>query len=106
MLYNRLTPIAERLIGEYQCGFRANRSTIDQIFTLRQMCEKAWEFVVTIWHLFIDFKAAYDSVHRKFLYRAMTEMGFPNKLIRLTRMTMQRTQGRVKANGQVSFLSP
>ncbi len=92
MLYNRLTPIAERLIGEYQCGFRANRSTIDQIFT--------------IWHLFIDFKAAYDSVHKKFLYRAMTEMGFPNKLIRLTRMTMQRTQGRVKANGQVSFLSP
>ena len=32
ILYNRLAPHAETVIGDYQCGFRPDRSTTDQIF--------------------------------------------------------------------------
>jgi hypothetical protein len=32
VLNERLKKITENLLGEYQCGFRKNRSTSDQIF--------------------------------------------------------------------------
>jgi hypothetical protein len=37
---NRLTPYMENIVGDYQCGFRERRSTIDQIFSLRTILEK------------------------------------------------------------------
>ena len=36
----RLQQLAERLYPESQCGFRAERSTVDMIFSLRQLQEK------------------------------------------------------------------
>jgi hypothetical protein len=36
----RLTPYVNELSGDYQCGFRRNRSTIDQILYIRQILEK------------------------------------------------------------------
>ena len=38
-----LTPYAEEIIGDHQCGFRRNRSTTDNLFCFRQMLEKKWE---------------------------------------------------------------
>jgi len=32
--------VTEKIRGEYQCGFRQNKSTIDKIFILTQMIEK------------------------------------------------------------------
>ena len=40
VLRERLKPFVNKLIGSYQCGFRPGKSTIDQIFTLRQILEK------------------------------------------------------------------
>jgi hypothetical protein len=56
ILLSRLTPYANELIGDHQCGFRHNRSTIDQIFYIRQLLEKKWENNGTVHQLFIDFK--------------------------------------------------
>ena len=39
-LLNRLKMQAEKIITEEQAGFRAGRSTIEQIFDLRLLCEK------------------------------------------------------------------
>lgn len=64
VLCERLRPYAEKYIGVYQAGFRGGRSTIDQIFTLRQILERTREHDIDTYHLFIDFKAAYDSVIR------------------------------------------
>ena len=36
ILYVKLLPYAAEVIREYQGGFQMGRSTIDQIFTLRQ----------------------------------------------------------------------
>lgn len=58
------------------------KSTVDQIFVIRQTLEKTYELNIFIFHLFIDFKA-YDSIKRE-LYAAMKEFGVPNKLVRLT----------------------
>ena len=40
VILNRLKPQAEEIIAEEQAGFRARRSTTEQIFNLRILCEK------------------------------------------------------------------
>ena len=67
-------------MGDYQCGFRRNRSTTDHIFCIRQILEKKWENNEAVHHFFVDFKKAYDSVRREILYNILTEFGVPRKL--------------------------
>ena len=40
IILKRLKPQAEKIIAEEQAGFRAGRSTTEQIFNLRILCEK------------------------------------------------------------------
>lgn len=96
LLRQRITPYVEENIGQYQGGFRRGKSTIDQLFIVRQIMEKSWEYDTGIFQLFIDFKQAYDTINREALCSAMLEMGIPTKLVNLTRMTMYNTKGRVK----------
>jgi hypothetical protein len=60
-----LKEYAEKILGEYQCGLRPNRSTTDQIFIMRQMLEKHIEHESNLCVLFVDFKQVLDSVNRK-----------------------------------------
>jgi hypothetical protein len=76
ILLSRLTPYADEIIGDHQCGFQCNRST-DQIFCIWQILEKKWEFNGTVHQLFIDFKKAHDSVRREVLYNILIEFGIP-----------------------------
>jgi hypothetical protein len=55
---------------------------------LHQILEKCNEFNITTHHLFIDFKAAYDTKIRNEVYVGMSELNFPTKLIRLTKATL------------------
>ena len=40
IILNRLKPQAEKIIAEEQAGFRVGRSTTEQIFNLRILCQK------------------------------------------------------------------
>jgi hypothetical protein len=44
ILLSRLGPYIDEIIGDHQYGFRRNRSTTDQIFCIRQIREKKWEY--------------------------------------------------------------
>ena len=50
---SRLTPYAEEVIGDHQCGFRHNRSTTEHIFCICQILEKKWEYNEALHQLFI-----------------------------------------------------
>jgi len=39
-LFNRLIPYVEECLGEYQCGFRIGRSTVEQLSIIRRIIEK------------------------------------------------------------------
>jgi hypothetical protein len=56
ILLSRLIPYAEEIIGDYQCGFRRNRSATDHMFCIRQILEKKWEYIEAVHQLFIHFK--------------------------------------------------
>jgi len=60
IVLSRLTPYAQEIIEDHQCGFRRNKSTTDHIFYIRQIFEKKWEYNETMHRLFIDFRKAYD----------------------------------------------
>ena len=62
IILSRLKPQAEKIIAEEQAGFRAGRSTIEQIFNLRILCEKYLQHQQDLYHVFIDFKKAFDRV--------------------------------------------
>jgi len=44
ILLSRLTSYTKEIIGDHQCGFRRNWSTIDHILCIRQILEKKWEY--------------------------------------------------------------
>jgi len=58
-------------MGDYQNGFRDGRSVIDNIFALRIINEKFWEYNQSVEYLFIDFQKEYDSIHRDALWDCM-----------------------------------
>ena len=92
----RLKKYTEHITGEYQAGFRSGKSTTYQIFTVKNLLEKAWEHNVEIHQIFIYFQTAYDSIRREKLYAIMTFFGIPNKLIRLTKAIMGDSTYNVK----------
>jgi len=88
ILFSRLTPYAEEIIGHHQCGFQRNRSTTDQIFCIHQILEKTWEYHKAVHQLFIDFKKSYVSVRREVLCNIRIEFGIPMKMVRLIKMCL------------------
>jgi len=102
ILNERLKIGTEEIKGEYQCGFRRNKSTVDQMFILRQIVEKHNERDLDVRKLFFDFKHAFHSKNRKRLFETVDKMGIPQTLIMLTKMTMCLTKPRVKIDNQVS----
>ena len=54
IILNRLKPQAEKIIAKEQAGFRAGRSTTEQIFNLRLLCEKNLLHQQDLYHVFIN----------------------------------------------------
>ena len=104
VVQNRLSTVAEAVLTESQCGFRRNRSTIDMIFSLRQLQEKAIEQQKEIYIVFIDFKKAFDTVDRRarLLWRVLKTFGCPDHLIEMVRLFHDGAEGRVVVGGQES----
>ena len=76
VLCERLKLFVNKLIGSYQCGFRPGKSTIDQIFTLRQIFEKTRDKQINTFHLLVDFKSASDTPHRDHLTPPCLSLAF------------------------------
>jgi hypothetical protein len=106
ILLAMLTPYVSEVIGDYQCRFRRNRSTTDQIFYIRQILEKKWEYNETEHQLFVDFKKAPDSVKIKVLYNILLEFGIPKKLVRLIKMCLNETYSKVHVGKLLSDQFP
>lgn len=83
---------AEKVIGDYQCGFWPGRSTVELIFTIRNILEKYYERNSNLHHLFMDYNQVYDELYegrhsqsprrivQRFLYTKRSETGKYNTL--------------------------
>ena len=77
VVLKRLQTLADRVYPESQCGFRAKRSTIDMIFSVRQLQEKCREQRQPLYVAFIDLTKAFDLVSRTGLFTLLEKIGCP-----------------------------
>ena len=64
MLIERVWAGTECAIGEDHCGFRQGRGCMDQVFAIRQVCEKYLANGKDVFWAFIDFEKAYGTIDR------------------------------------------
>jgi hypothetical protein len=103
IMLNRLNDsVLASILPESQCGFRAQRSTADMIFTARQIQEKCIEQNQDLYFVFVDLTKAFDSVNREALWRVMERVGCPPKFIKITRSFHDGMYARVMDHGQLS----
>lgn len=102
IVLGRITPLAEEIIGDYQGGFRPNRSVTDQVFSLRMILSKYYETPRDVHQVFLDFRQAYDSINRESLWFALEFLGIPKKYVHLCQLTVTQSQCCVKVENNLS----
>ncbi len=95
MILNRIRPAMERILRNNQNGFREGRSTTSHILCLRRILEGVRDKNLTAMLLFIDFKKAFDSVHRGMLMKILTAYGIPQPIVRLIEHLYENTMAKV-----------
>ena len=81
IIFGKIKPYIEKITGDFQNRFRDGKSVIDNIFALKIINKKFWEYNQSVHYLFIDFQKACDSIHRDMLQKCMEEFKIPKKLI-------------------------
>ncbi|KAL5248275.1 hypothetical protein ACHWQZ_G017455 [Mnemiopsis leidyi] len=102
VLLRRLSAGLENLMRENQCGFRRNRSCIDQLYSLHCIIHNCIEFNLPLYINFIDFKAAFDSINRDFIWKAFEHYGLPDKYIKIFQAFFKNTESAVRVNGELT----
>jgi hypothetical protein len=106
ILLSSLTPYAEEINEDHQCGFLRNKSSTVHMFCILQTIDKKWEYNEAVHQLFTDLKKAYDSVRTEVLYNILTEFRIPMKLARLITMCLNETHRTVYVGKHLCDMVP
>ena len=102
VLNSKLRDCTEGRVLEEQGGFRAKRSCVGQVFTLRQVMEKAIERRRELFVAFIDLEKAYDRVNRVKLWEALRQTQVGEGLVRAVQSLYMECEARVKVGEKQS----
>jgi len=100
VILQRILRRTEEILSEVQAGFRAARSIIDQLFTLRRLVETYSEFSRYLYVCYVDFQKAFDSVWRIGLRRVMRFLSYEDKIVRILEALYQHTISAVSVDIQ------
>ena len=81
VLIKRVRAGTECVIGEEQCGFRQGRECRDQVFAVRQVCEKYLTNWKDVFWAFMDLERAYDTIDRLGIRQMLRVYGVGGKLM-------------------------
>jgi len=102
VLLARLQPLLERTKRTHQSGFTRRRSTIDAILALRLLSEIHGEFNRPLHVAYVDIKAAFDSVDRVALWKALKGRGVRLLILQLLEDLHCQTGAKVRSGGKLS----
>ena len=100
--YVRISILDNTFLQNSLTAFRKGRSCIDHIFVLRQILEQSNEWNSTLYIVFIDFKQAFDSLHRGSLWKILRHYGIPNKLVNIIQSLYKNFECRVIHNNELT----
>ena len=86
VILNQIKMDVDQKIQDEQAGFRAWRGFSDQIFALRNIVEQCIEWNVSLFVYFVDFRNAFDSIHRDTLSAVIRHFGLPQKIVLLFKL--------------------
>ena len=101
-LERKFREIVESKLKDGQCGFRPSRSTSDQIFILKQIFEKSWEYGKDLFACFVDLEKAYNRVPRDKLWKVLLEYDVNRQLLRAIKSFYCRPEICVREHGKQS----
>ena len=101
IILNILKPQAEKIIAEEQAGFTTGRSTTEQISNLRILCGKCLQHQQTLYHIFIDFKKAFDRVWHATLWANMKKYNISANLIQVIKNLYDKATSAVLFNSSI-----
>jgi hypothetical protein len=102
IVLTRIQKTVDTQLRREQAGFRQGRGCIDQIFALRNIIEQCTEWNASLVINFIDFKKAFDSIHRETLWKILRSYGIPPKIVTLMRKFYEHFECSVIVNGELS----
>ena len=89
-------------IDDMQFGFRAGKSTTNEIFIVRQLQEKYLEKKKELWMAFIDLEKAFDRIPREVIWWALRESGAEVGMISMIKSMYAGIMTAVKIGGRES----
>ena len=102
ILLERMKKAVDDILRDNQAGFRSNRSCTDQIATLRIIVEQSLEWNSSLYINFVDYRKAFDSLHRDTLWQLLRHYGIPEKMTRLIKNSYEDMNCQVVHQGKLS----
>ncbi|CAI5477217.1 unnamed protein product [Closterium sp. Yama58-4] len=99
VLANRMKKFLGRVISPEQYGFLQGRRLTDAVGLVADIIDTARRDNEDWFLLLVDFKKAFDSVSRGYLFRTMRAMGFPDRFVKWVEGLHEGTQTRLLVNG-------
>ena len=106
VLINRIRDKTENVIAEVQGGFRRGRGCTDQIFIVRQICEKYLGKGKDVYFAFLDLEKAYDRVDRDAMWNVLRLYGIGGRLLRGVKSFYIGSKACVRVGNEVSEWFP
>ena len=72
------------------------------MYSLYCIIHNCIECNVPLYINFIDFKAAFDSINRDFIWKAYEHYGLPTKYIKVFKAFFRETENAVRVNGELT----
>ena len=102
MLIKRVRAGTECAIGEEQCRIRQGRGSMDQVFAVREMCEKYLANGKDVFWAFMDFEKAHDTVDRHIMWQMLRVYGVGGKLLKAVQSFYVDSRACIRVGNDVS----
>src|SRR5204862_8244908 len=88
-------------IADEQCGFVRDKGTINGIYVIRTLMERAIEVDTDLYMCFIDYNKAFDKVKHQEIIKMLENIGIDGKDLRIIKNMYWQQKAAIRNEGQI-----